>query len=296
MEVQFREGGMTGMGYQANVAAPKERPPLPRTAAMILAGAGCWALAAAVACFLVYSALVYAPGVGDSTFLAKVLPIFASAAVILGVLGTLLVVWPGARRNAAVWLVPVVLAILLQVLNAQDTPYDLARPANPAPFLITILALAGSVAAILGGLVAFLEAHGRRPLSVSPGRAGWLSMVVIGMVIGAALTSVQTSRSSAYGAAVGEAPTTTQVMTIEDTRFVQSSIDMRRDQVLGLFVVNPTSVGHSFDIDGLGIHVLLPPNSTTAVTIQSNQPANLEFYCSVHGHRAAGMAGTLTIH
>lgn len=283
------------MSDQADVAAPEERPPLPRTAAMVLAGAGCWALAAAVACFLLYSALVYAPGVGDNGFVAKVLPIFASAAVILGILGTLLVVWPGARRHAAVWLLPVVLAVLLQVLNAQDTPYDLARPANPSPFLITIVALAGSVAAIVGGLVGFLEARRRRPLWASSGRAGWLSMVVIGMVIGAALTSVQTSRSSAYGAAIGEAPTTTQVLTIEDLRFVQSSVAMGRDQVLGLFVVNPTGVGHSFDIDALGIHVLLPPNSTTAVTIQSTQPANLAFYCSVHGHRAAGMAGTLAI-
>jgi uncharacterized cupredoxin-like copper-binding protein len=262
---------------------------------MLLAGAGCWALGAAVAGFLLYSGLVYAPGVGDSALVAKVLPVFASAAVILGVLGTLALVWPGARHHAAFWLVPVVLALLLQVLNAQDTPYDLARPANPSPFLITIVALGGSVAAIVGGLVAFLEARRRRPVWVGSGRVGWLSMVAIGMVIGAALTSVQTSRSSVYGAALGEAPTTTQVMTVEDLRFVDSRIAMRHDQVLGLFVVNPTSVGHSFDIDGLGIHVLLPPNSTTAVTIQSTEPASLEFYCSVHGHRAAGMAGTLTI-
>jgi hypothetical protein len=44
----------------------------------------------------------------------------------------------------------------------------------------------------------------------------------------------------------------------------------------------------------LDIHVQLSPKSTTAVAIQPTGPGRLEFYCSVLGHRAAGMVGTIT--
>lgn len=45
----------------------------------------------------------------------------------------------------------------------------------------------------------------------------------------------------------------------------------------------------------LDIHVQLSPKSTTAVAIQPTGPGCLEFYCSVLGHRAAGMVGTITV-
>lgn len=286
---------MTAISHQASAFAQGERAQLTRTFSMTLAGAGCWALAAGVACFLVYVIMVYAPGLGDEGFVADVLPIFASIVAILGALGTLAVVWRGARRRAWFWLVPVVLAILLLVQNAQDIPYDLARPAIAPPFLITIVVLAGAWAAIAGGVVAFLEVRRGQPLWARSGRAGWLSTAVIGIVVGAALTSLLASRSSAYGAAVGDVPTTTEVVTIEYARFVENSLHMKRDEVLGLFIVNLTDIGHSFDVDNLDIHVLLVPNSTTAVTIQPTGPGTVPFYCSVHGHRAAGMAGTITI-
>jgi uncharacterized cupredoxin-like copper-binding protein len=37
------------------------------------------------------------------------------------------------------------------------------------------------------------------------------------------------------------------------------------------------------------------PKTTTAVVIQPTGPGQLVFYCSVHGHLAAGMAGTITV-
>jgi uncharacterized cupredoxin-like copper-binding protein len=41
--------------------------------------------------------------------------------------------------------------------------------------------------------------------------------------------------------------------------------------------------------------VQLPPESTTAVAIKPTAPGSLEFYCSVPGHRDAGMVGTINI-
>ena len=70
---------------------------------------------------------------------------------------------------------------------------------------------------------------------------------------------------------------------------------MKDGDVLGLIITNPENVPHSFDIDSLNLHVQIAPESTTAVAIQPSGPGDLVFYCSVFGHRPAGMAGTITV-
>jgi uncharacterized cupredoxin-like copper-binding protein len=70
---------------------------------------------------------------------------------------------------------------------------------------------------------------------------------------------------------------------------------MNNGEVLGLFIVNKDPVPHSFDIDSLEIHVQLLPNSTAAVAIKPTGPGDIEFYCSVPGHVAAGMVGTVGV-
>jgi uncharacterized cupredoxin-like copper-binding protein len=70
---------------------------------------------------------------------------------------------------------------------------------------------------------------------------------------------------------------------------------MKDGEVLGLFVTNNDGISHSFDVDSLDIHVDLPANSTTAIAIKPTEPGTLEFYCSVPGHREAGMVGTIDV-
>ena len=53
--------------------------------------------------------------------------------------------------------------------------------------------------------------------------------------------------------------------------------------------------GHNFNIDELNIHSPnLLFNQTATITI--NAPAGTyQYYCSIPGHKAAGMVGTLTV-
>jgi uncharacterized cupredoxin-like copper-binding protein len=120
-------------------------------------------------------------------------------------------------------------------------------------------------------------------------------VAVIGVVVGAAVTSLLAGLASAAGAGVAEAPTVTGVVTAEYPTFVETSLQIENGEVLGLFVVNEDDIGHSFDIDSLDIHVQLPPNSTTAVAIKPTMPGSLGFYCGVPGHRDAGMVGTIDV-
>jgi uncharacterized cupredoxin-like copper-binding protein len=48
-------------------------------------------------------------------------------------------------------------------------------------------------------------------------------------------------------------------------------------------------------MDSLDIHVQVSPETTTAVVTQTTGPGSLASYCSVHGHQAKGMAGTITV-
>jgi plastocyanin len=51
---------------------------------------------------------------------------------------------------------------------------------------------------------------------------------------------------------------------------------------------------HDFTIDALGVKVVTSGNQTSSGTFQAT-PGTYQFYCSVPGHKAAGMVGTLTI-
>ena len=286
---------MTAIAEPVDTGTQVERQSLERTFAMTVVGVGCWVMVAGVAYFMAYLILVYAPASGAVRMVPNLAPIFTSLGAIFGVIGTLSLVWPGARRRSWFWSIPVILAVLFDAFNAQHIPYDLARPANTDAFLITVITLTGSIATISGGIVAFLEVRRGRPVWTRSGRAGALSMVVIGVAVGAAATALLVDLVPTGGPGGMKTPTTTGVITIEDLRFVGNSPLMKDGDVLGLIITNPENVPHSFDIDSLDIHVQVAPESTTAVAIQPRGPGELVFYCSVFGHRTAGMAGTITV-
>lgn len=286
---------MTAVSQQeSTIRRIADRPQLERTFAMTVVGAGCWVMVAGLVYFLVYLLGVYGPASGDERIVRNLPPIFTSVAVIFGVLGTLSLAWAGARRRAWFWLIPVVVAVLIEAFNAQDLPYDLARPANTAAFLVTVIFLTGAIAIMGAGIVAFLEVRRGRPIWTRSGRAGFVSAAGIGIAVGAAATALLVGLVPTGGPGGMKTPTVTGVITIEDLRFVGSP-RMKDGDVLGLIITNPEDVPHSFDIDSLDIHVQVSPETTTAVAIQPTGPGILEFYCSVHTHRERGMVGSITV-
>ena len=264
---------------------------LGRTFAMSLVAAGYGAITVGMAYFLIAIALPAA----DDPEVAAVIPRIAAITVFVGVIGAVSLVWSGARHRAWFWQVAPLPGLLIVVLNAPDIAYDITHPANTVAFLRTILVLAGELAIIFGGITAFLEVRRGRPSWTRSGRAGWVSVAVLGVLLGAATTSVLAGSASTGGTGVREGPTVTGILTAEKTAFVESNLVVRDGEVLGLFVINKDGIGHSFDIDSLDIHVQLPPNSTTAVAIKPTGPGTLEFFCGIPGHREAGMVGSITV-
>ena len=267
-----------------------DRPQLGRTLAMTVVSAGYGALTAG----LVYLVFLFMRA-GDNFRGGALVPVFATITAIVASVGLVSLVWSGARRRPWFWLVSAIPALVILLMNATYLAYDITRPAITETFLRSLLVLAGGLAIILGAVTAFFEVRRGRPAWTRSGPIGWVSMAVIGVLVGASVTSLLAGSASAGGAAVADEPTVSGVLTVEKNAFGESSLAMNNGEVLGLFIVNKDPVPHSFDIDSLEIHVQLLPNSTAAVAIKPTGPGDIEFYCSVPGHVAAGMVGTVGV-
>lgn len=262
-----------------------------RTVAMMVVTAGCTAMAAGWAYFVVALLL---PAT-DSELKSVLVPLSITFVVIFGVLGALSAWWSGARSRAGFWLAPAVAGLLTVLLNAPFIPTGLAHPADTNPFLITIVVVAAGAAVSIGGVAAFLDVRRGRPTWSRSARTASVIVAVVAALVGTGATSALAGSATVGGGRVASAPTTTGLITAENTKFLAPSFTVKNGDFLGLFVSNKDSAGHSFDIDSLGIHIALAPNSTTAVAVRPTRPGALDFYCSVPGHRDAGMVGTITV-
>jgi Cupredoxin-like domain len=281
---------MTDTSHPVSATVGAERPQLGRTFAMTVVSAGYAVLTAG----LVYLVFLFMRAGVDFRGGALV-PVFATITAIVAGVGLISLVWSGARSRPWFWLVSALPALLILLMNATYLAYDITRPAITETFMRSLLVLAGGLAIILGAVTAFFELRRGRPAWRRNGPIGWLWIAVIGVVVGASITSRLAGSTSAGGAGVAEEPTVSGVLMVDGNAFVKTSLDMNDAEVLGLFIVNKDPFPHSFDIDSLDIHVQLLPSSTTAVAIKPTGPGKIEFYCSVPGHVAAGMVGTLSV-
>ena len=282
---------MTTIGQQARTAARTTTSlPAQRTFAMTVVSIAHAALVAA----MVYLFAGFVLATEDMPPAAVL--VFLVFITTFAVIGILTLVWTGARRRAWFWLLAGGPALLFLVMNLNYLTYDIAHPASTTPFLVTIVATPAMLAIIIGAVVAFLDVRRGRSTWSRTGPAGSVITALIAAIVGAAATSwLAGAAASGSGGGVAAAPTSTGLVTAANTTFAETSFVMNVDEVLGLFVTNEDSFGHSFDIDSLGIHVELPANSTTALAIRPSGPGSLEFYCAVPGHKAAGMAGAIVV-
>jgi uncharacterized cupredoxin-like copper-binding protein/mono/diheme cytochrome c family protein len=79
-----------------------------------------------------------------------------------------------------------------------------------------------------------------------------------------------------------------------DIFFQPTELEIPADQDVKILLPNLGASPHDFSIDALGINVALPAGETKEVTINAPE-GEYEFYCSVPGHKEAGMVGTLIV-
>lgn len=254
-----------------------------RTFAMRLVSVG---YAAIVAVFAVYA---------TQPFAADFIALIVALVVVFALLGIAATVWAGARTRPWFWLVATIPGILVLLFNVFYASYALAHPADALSFVTTLVVLVAGLVVIVGSLTAWQEVRRGRPSWASNGRAGVVAVGIVGLVAGACLTSALAATATSAGTALDQPPASTATLTAKDTTFVETGLTSTSGQVLGLYVTNRDAYAHAFDVDSLGIHVPLPPASTTFVAVRPTAAGTLEFYCAVPGHREAGMVGSIAV-
>jgi uncharacterized cupredoxin-like copper-binding protein len=80
-----------------------------------------------------------------------------------------------------------------------------------------------------------------------------------------------------------------------DLWFAPSEVSIPSDEPTSLVLVGAGQVAHNLIVDELGLQLYVGPGVSSEVTVSDLPPGTYQFYCSVFGHRRAGMYGTLTI-
>ena len=82
----------------------------------------------------------------------------------------------------------------------------------------------------------------------------------------------------------------------QDIKYDTTSISAKVGDTLTITLENDGALEHSFVIDELNVKIEhVQPGQKGSATITLKQAGTYTFYCSVPGHRQAGMTGTLTV-
>ena len=60
-------------------------------------------------------------------------------------------------------------------------------------------------------------------------------------------------------------------------------------------VLSSEDILHDFTVDGLDVHVAADRGETAEGGLRADEPGEYTYYCTIAGHREAGMAGTLIV-
>jgi nitrite reductase (NO-forming) len=72
-------------------------------------------------------------------------------------------------------------------------------------------------------------------------------------------------------------------------------IRVKAGQPVNLALANRGRILHDLTIPALGFQSVVQPGQRTAVALTAPAPGTYELYCSVPGHREAGMTGRLVV-
>ncbi|HXF82846.1 MAG TPA: cupredoxin domain-containing protein [bacterium] len=99
----------------------------------------------------------------------------------------------------------------------------------------------------------------------------------------------------AGGAATPIAGADRKIVSLVDFGFRPGEIRVRSGQPVNLELVNDGRVLHDLTIPALGFRAVVGPGQRVTAGLAGAQTGVYDLYCSVPGHREAGMAGRLVV-
>ncbi|HET9662089.1 MAG TPA: SH3 domain-containing protein [Thermomicrobiales bacterium] len=128
------------------------------------------------------------------------------------------------------------------------------------------------------------------------GIEGWIASQFISADASAIASDIPTQAPASPTPSIASSTTET-TLEARDLIFEPTTLYLAEsDEPTVIHLSNKGALVHRFRIDELGIDVEAEPGETVDIEIPAGTAAGLySFYCSVPGHREAGMAGTLVI-
>ena len=93
-------------------------------------------------------------------------------------------------------------------------------------------------------------------------------------------------------------PQAVEVRSTDALRFEPATITVKKGTPVRVTLTNNTVVEHDWvvdNLDGKKIQVHAAPKANATAEFTPTASGTYEFYCSIPGHREAGMKGTLTV-
>ena len=77
--------------------------------------------------------------------------------------------------------------------------------------------------------------------------------------------------------------------------FTPRTADVPQGQAIRIVLVNDGLIEHNLVIDALNVHLTAAPGASAEALIAPPAAGTYQVYCSITGHREAGMTGTLDV-
>jgi uncharacterized cupredoxin-like copper-binding protein len=107
---------------------------------------------------------------------------------------------------------------------------------------------------------------------------------------------------AACGGGAASPPTpspTPEPVTVEfratELSFAPKTVEVPAGRPIRLVLVNDGQIEHNLTIDVLNVEIVTAAGASAEVTVDPIAPGTYELYCSVPGHREAGMTASLVV-
>lgn len=77
--------------------------------------------------------------------------------------------------------------------------------------------------------------------------------------------------------------------------YTPGELQAKAGEAIKLTITNSSGIPHTFTIDELQVDVRLSPGKTKTIEFTPNKAGDFSYYCTIPGHKAAGMFGDLIV-